>query len=117
MMDQTTSEICRFLNGRIFSVEKAVKRMRHSMSLTDPEEIRNVRPWVQSGMSPNGDPLLYFNRGGERHTVAHVDEAGEGEMDRAGKYSKTMSNKALEAAGVNVPPLHSHCRSTIVTAE
>lgn len=114
VMDQATSEICRFLNGRVFSVEKAAKRMRHSMTLTDPEEIRNVRPWVQSGASANGDPVLYFNRGGDRHTVAHVDQAGEGQLDRAGKYSKEMTNKELEAAGVNVPPLHSHCRSCIV---
>ncbi len=117
VMDQATSEICRLLHGRIFSVEKAAKRMRHSMSLTDPEEIRNTRPWVQSGTSANGDPVLYFNRNGDRHTVAHVDEPGEGAMDRAGKYSKVMGNKELEAAGVNVPPLHSHCRSCLVMAD
>jgi hypothetical protein len=108
-MDQVTSEICRLLNGRVFSVEKAAKRMRHAMSLKDPEDIKNVRPWVQSGTNEAG------NRDGERHTVAHVDEPGEGEMDRAGKYSNQMSNKALEAAGVTVPPAHSHCRSTIIT--
>lgn len=117
VMDQATSEVCRFLNGRIFSVEKAAKRMRHSLTLSDPEEIRHAQPWLQSGQSANGDSVLYFNRGGDRHTVAHVDEPGEGVMDRAGKYSKTMGNKELEAAGVTVPPRHSHCRSTIVTVD
>lgn len=117
VMDQATSEICRLLHGRVFSVVKAGKMMRHSMSLEDPEQIRNSRPWVQSGTNDNGDSILYFNRGGDRHVVAHVDEPGEGAMDRAGSYSKVMSNKALEAAGVTVPPCHSHCRSTITTDE
>ncbi len=117
IMDQATSEICRLLNGRVFSVEKAAERMRHAMRLEDPEEIRNVRPWVQTGTNDAGNQILYFNRGGARHVVAHVDEAGEGQLDRAGKYSNQMSNKALEAAGVTVPPCHSHCRSTILTDE
>jgi len=108
VMDQATSEFCRLLNGRVFSVEKARKRTYQALALRDPEEIRDAMPWVQQSGS-----RLYFRRGGEQHPVAHVDSPGVGSLDNPGNYSDVMSNKQLEAAGVTVPPRHGHCRSTI----
>lgn len=117
VLDQVTSEICRLLNNRVFSVKKAVDRMRKAIALQDPEEIKSASPWVQAGKNSAGESILYFDRGGKRQTVARVDEAGEGEKDKIGTYGNVMSNKQLEAAGVTVPPRHGHCRSDIVTDE
>jgi len=117
ILDEATSDICRLLHGRVFSVKAAGERTYRAMTLTDPEQVKDERPWVQSGKDDDGNSILYFERGGRRHGVAQVDRSAEGERDTIGSYSRALSNKALEAAGVTVPPLHGHCRSTITTDE
>ena len=114
IMDQATSDICRLLHGRRFSVQKSQSKMQKSLSLTDPEQVKNSLPWVQSGTAANGDQILYYERNGTRTIVARVERSGIGESDRSGSYSSVLSNKALEAAGLPVPPRHGHCRSTIM---
>ncbi len=109
VLDESTSEICRLLHGRVFSVAKARKRMASALTLRDPEDIRNAMPWVQADGSK-----LYFQRGDTRHNVADVHEAGEGTKDKIGTYGNVMSKAALEKAGVVVPPRHGHCRSTLL---
>lgn len=117
ILDQATSDICRLLHGRVFSVEKAIARTQAALDLTDPEEIRNVRPWVQTGTNADGDDILYYERSGHRHTVAVVEASGVGRVDAIGTYADALSSRAMEAAGITVPPLHGHCRSTITTAD
>jgi len=108
VLDEATSEICRLLHGRVFSVKKAVSKMNDSLKLRDPEEVRNSMPWVQASGSQ-----LYFQSNDKRHDVATVHEAGEGSKDKIGTYGNVMSNAALEKAGVVVPPRHGHCRSNL----
>lgn len=118
ILDEATSEICRLLHGRVFSVKNAIKRTMKALELDDPEKIRQVRPWVQAGKNESGQDILYYNGAGDsKHIVANVEEFAEGKKDEIGTYSKVLSNKALEAAGVTVPPCHGHCRSTIKTSE
>ena len=116
ILDQATSDICRLLHGRVFSVKKALTSSMHALSLKDPEDIKNVHPWVQTGTNKDGDQILYFQRGDTRRTVAGVDATGVGRNDAVGTYSGAMTNKQLENAGVVVPPRHEHCRSTLITA-
>lgn len=113
VMDSKTSEICRFMHGRRFSVKRALNRYALSAA-KGPEGVVDVMPWVSSGTDGDGNDVLYFNRGEDRVTVAQVDDSGEGVVDEQGSYSKQLSDEELEAAGVTVPPLHGHCRSTIV---
>lgn len=118
ILDEATSSICRLLHGRVFSVKKAADRSMKALNLTDPEKIKQVRPWVNAGKDESGKDVLYYNgAGGTQHNVADVDENVEGEKDKIGKYSNVLSNKQLEAAGVTVPPCHGSCRSTITTEE
>lgn len=118
ILDEVTSEICRMLHGRVFSVKNAATRTMKALRATDPEDIKQLRPWVVAGKDSSGKDVLYYNGEGDtRHTVAEVDEGAEGEKDKVGQYSNVLSNKKLEAAGVTVPPCHGHCRSTIATEE
>lgn len=114
IMDEVTSDICRLLHGRIFSVDKAITRTRSALEADDPEDVRSLRPWVQTGVDGNGDTILYFDRGGERQKVARIEASGVGRLDETGRYSDVMSDKALEAAGLVIPPCHGHCRSNIM---
>jgi SPP1 gp7 family putative phage head morphogenesis protein len=114
ILDEVTSEICRFMHGRVFTVSKATDRFKRVERARDPERIRDLQPFVQVGADGEGNEVLFYERGGRRRAVAQVDEPAVGEADAIGRYSGTLNNQQLEAAGVTVPPLHGRCRSTIV---
>lgn len=114
VLDEATSEVCRFMHGKVFTVEKAADRFREVERARDPELIREVQPFVQVGADREGNQVLFYERGDRRRAVAQVDEPGVGERDEVGRYSRALSPGQLEAAGVMVPPLHGRCRSTIV---
>jgi len=114
VMDEVTSVQCRFLNGRIFSVDRAMRRFRDVEEERDPERISELQPLIQKGEDNAGNEFLFFERGGQRQLVAIVERSAAGERDAAGRFSRELSTDALEAAGVTVPPAHFRCRSTIV---
>lgn len=113
IMDEATSDICRILHGQTFSVAKAASRMNEGLALRDPEDIKSVMPWVQTGTNKDGKSILYYDNGSRRTVVAEVERSGVGFADKVGRYSNVMSKKRLEAAGLPVPPRHGHCRSTL----
>ena len=117
ILDEVTSEICRFMHGRVFSVPRATRRFRDVERVRDPARIQDIQPWVQVGADDEDNQVLFYERGNRRRMVAQVDESCVGERDEVGTYSRDLSNDQLEAAGVTVPPLHGRCRSTIVTDE
>ena len=114
VLDESTSEICRLMHGRTFSVEAAAKRVRQVESLKNPEDIRNLQPFARTGIDDEGNQVLFYERNERRSAIAQVDEPGMGQRDVVGQYSRALTNSQLEAAGLTVPPLHGHCRSTIV---
>jgi len=116
VLDEATSEVCRFMHGKVFTVERAMDRFRDVERARDPERIREEQPFVQVGADDEGNEVLFYERGGRRRAVARVDEPAVGVRDQVGRYSKELSPAQLEAAGVTVPPLHGRCRSTIVMA-
>jgi SPP1 gp7 family putative phage head morphogenesis protein len=114
VLDEVTSEVCRFMHGKVFTVSKATDRFRQVERARDPERIRDIQPFMQVGADREGNEVLFYERGARRRAVAQVDEPGVGEADRIGEYSRPLSNEQLEAAGVTVPPIHGRCRSTIL---
>ena len=46
VMDHRTSEICKFMNGKIIPVENAVKTRDKLINSSDPEEAKEIAPWV-----------------------------------------------------------------------
>lgn len=112
VMDQVTSTICRFMNGREFRVDRAVKRIADVMALDDPEDIKDTVPWLQMGRQLGHD-VIYFERGGQRHVVANVERSDAGVNDGPGKFDEKMTTAELEKAGVQFPPAHAHCRATV----
>lgn len=114
VLDEVTSEVCRFMHGKVFTVERAMDRFRDVERARDPEAVRDVQPFVQVGADREGNQVLFYERGGRRRAVAQVDEPAVGARDEVGQYSRALSPVQLEAAGVTVPPIHGRCRSTIV---
>lgn len=114
ILDAVTSQVCRFMHGREFDVERAMQRLDAVERARDPETITELQPWMQVGADGDGNQVLFYERGGRRRVVAHVDESAVGRDDEVGRYSRALSDEELEAAGVTVPPLHGRCRSTIL---
>lgn len=114
VLDEVTSEVCRFLHGKVFTVASALDRFQKIERARNPELIRDLQPFVQVGADAEGNQVLFYERGGRRRAVAQVDDPGIGERNEVGRYSRELSPAQLEAAGVSVPPLHGRCRSTIV---
>jgi SPP1 gp7 family putative phage head morphogenesis protein len=116
VMDEATSDICRFLDGKEFPVEQSVKRIKRVQESSDPEEIIDTMPWMSKGKNDDGDDILYYKKGDRRRTVCTIDESGEGERDKTGVYSDALATETLTKAGIGMPPYHGSCRSTIVPA-
>ncbi len=114
VLDEVTSEVCRFMHGKVFTVGKAAERFREVERARDPELVSELQPFVQVGADDRGNQVLFYERGDRRRAVARVDEPAVGERDAVGRYSRTLSSAQLEGAGLSVPPLHGRCRSTIV---
>jgi SPP1 gp7 family putative phage head morphogenesis protein len=117
VLDEVTSHVCRFMHGRVFGVEGAMRRFDEVEEAADPEHITDLQPWVQVGADSDGNQVLFYQRAGRRHLVAQVDQSALGQRDSVGRYSRALGTGQLEAAGLTVPPLHGRCRSTIVTEE
>ncbi len=114
VLDERTTDICRYMDGRTFRVSSALKQQRRSEALTSADDIRNLMPWVYKRRL-GGRTELYYEAYGQKMHVAWVDSSAVGERDATGIFSGGLSNEELEAAGLLVPPLHPLCRSTIVT--
>ncbi len=114
VLDEVTSEACRFMHGRVFAVGQAMERFRQVERARDPELIREAQPFLQVGADGEGNQVLFYKRGGRRRAVARVDEPAVGARDKVGRYSRALSTQQMEAAGVTTPPLHGRCRSTLV---
>jgi SPP1 gp7 family putative phage head morphogenesis protein len=128
--DERTSEMCLFMHGHVFSVKSSMNRVRKLQTLRDPERIRDHQPWMQIAKDKEGNEFLYYKRGDrrqkvtniERHTVENVGDATfhpgirqdeDGNLLLA-SYPNAKHTGQLEGVGVTLPPLHAHCRSTIV---
>jgi hypothetical protein len=113
ILDEVTSHVCRFLHGRQFSVTRAMQRFDEVEQARDPEAIAELQPWMRVGSDGEGNQVLFYERSGRRRLVAQIDEPAVGRRDQVGRFSRSLTNEQLEAAGLTAPPLHGRCRSTL----
>ncbi len=112
VLDEVTTEICRFLHGKTFSVGEGLKQFEEIES--DPDNIKNLSPWVRSTRDAEGRQTLFVERNGERQTIAEVTRSGFGESNNRGEFGRALSNDELSSLGVSYPPFHGLCRSDLV---
>jgi SPP1 gp7 family putative phage head morphogenesis protein len=116
VLDEVTTPICRFMHGKIFSVSDALARFDKVERMDDPEDIKQVMPWVRHGVDKeNGRSVLYVNGADGRVPLAEVLRSGVGNRDDRGEYRAMASDGALASAGVGLPPFHGRCRSTVLS--
>jgi SPP1 gp7 family putative phage head morphogenesis protein len=117
VIDEVTTDICRFMDGQVFHVSAARGLLDQLSKLDDPEQVRYMNPWVRKGADPDGGMRLYVpNADGSTTTIAKIDRSGVGARDDRGEFSSARSTSELASLGIPVPPFHGRCRSTIVAA-
>jgi SPP1 gp7 family putative phage head morphogenesis protein len=117
VLDEVTTPMCRFLDGKTFAVRSALARFEQLERAPSSEAILAVRPWLREGPDPEGGgSRLYVRRGSERVTVARVVRSGVGARDDRGAFAGAPDEQALAGFGLDLPPFHAHCRTNVVPA-
>ncbi len=111
VLDEVTTEQCRFYDGKIFSTREGVALRDRLSTLSDPDQIYDENPWVRTGRDDEGNRILYVERGGQRTVVAQIERSGVGTRDDRGTFSRGLGSTELEGLGAPFPPLHANCRS------
>lgn len=96
-MDERTSDICRFMNGKQFRVSDLVRHRNKIMAAKSPEEIKAIAPWYR--LRQSGSPGTY-------------------EIYVGGGWKPMPGDaKSLGRLGLYLPPYHGHCRSSVIAVE
>lgn len=110
VLDESTTETCRFLDGQVFSVQGALARYAAVDALDDPTDVKYEMPWFYDkpirGGEHDGKMGIFMNQRGGMQRVAVVEKAGFGQRDTIGTYSNTKSTRALEGMGMPACPAH-----------
>lgn len=119
VLDERTTEVCRMMHGTVFRVGDALKRYSDIAASSDPEIVKDLKPWVRERVNRQTGKREMFvrDRNGIETLVGVVDEPGFGEADRIGEYSSKLSIPTMDQLGLSYPPLHGLCRSTIIPAD
>jgi len=117
VLDEVTTDFCRFIDGKEFPTDKAEDRIRRVQEAPDPEDILDLMPWARVGRDKDGNQYLYYRpdrTSDERKIICRIKESGVGERDKIGTYTQMMMPEALAAAGFTTPPYHGNCRTTVM---
>lgn len=108
-LDERTSDVCRALDGTIYKVKTSVALRDRMVAASSPDEYKAIAPWPRGGDVYTAEGAALYKSGAFR--------AEDGTLDTAKAKPYLKPSGELAAAGIAIPPLHGHCRSTIEVAE
>lgn len=117
VLDKRTTEICRFMHGKRFRVSDALGKFASAEDAAKQggaRGLKDTQPWLTMSRNADNQPTIVTRTSGRTHTLAVVDDAGFGEVDKIGNYSSAASLQTLADLGVSAPPAHGLCRSVTV---
>lgn len=105
IMDNRTSDICKQMNGRIITVNKAVKLRDGLMSAKKPEDVKDIAPWMKpseikgkrTSQLPVGMSLPPYHFSCRTRTVAVFDDDPVADKMEMGENVKKADKKALNS--------------------
>jgi SPP1 gp7 family putative phage head morphogenesis protein len=131
VMDERTSEICEYMDGKIFEVEIASGIVKDIQNFGIPEnenqinEMKALRPWVffDSQAAQAGKNSLYYND--DKGNPLYLPNSGYNETPEGFSLADKMGISGEEIQGLStenvnapcLPPFHAHCRSTTAISE
>jgi len=115
VLDEHTTETCRFLHGKTFSVSRGLQLFERVESA--PDRMKDILPWVRESVDADtGRKSLYVEQAGQRTVIAEVARSAVGTRDDRGEFTRGLGERELSDLGVAFPPLHGLCRSSLVSA-
>lgn len=124
VLDERTTEICRFMDGHIISVADAYGVSEAAANVQRPEDIYDAAPFMQAVWTNAegrrlGPKEAHLRDHRELHTtrgarVAIIDRSGLGRKDDPGQFRALMGGNKFHDAHVGPPPYHHLCRSFTV---
>lgn len=120
VLDVRTSNICRYLHGKVFSVGAALDRFAAAEQLAedDPDgfvdAFKATAPWVRERRDADGELGLWARTRAGDVRVATVVDSAVGLRDAVGTFRDGLDATQLAALGVGFPPYHGLCRTTTV---
>lgn len=116
VLDEVTSDICRYLDGKRLSVGAAMEQFRRVEGLRDPERIKLEQPWLEIRQDRRGNRAIFVPTVDGPVRVAVVERSAEleGLKDQRGTFRAGLGTSRLEEVNVGPPPYHGLCRTTTV---
>lgn len=114
VLDEATTNICRYLHGRTFKVSEGLALLRREGTARAPEAVKAINPWVRERRAKDGRRELYVGSGDRERRIATVEESAFGVADEIGRFSGGLDDAGLMDEGVGFPPYHGLCRSTTI---
>lgn len=112
VLDQRTTEQCRFMDGQIISVEGCAEVINATAEMESPEDIYTTNPFIHVQRNEQGIKELVTARGDK---LAEIVRSGYGRLDDRGVHRQFISGRNLpSAASIGMPPYHHLCRTTTV---
>lgn len=117
MLDEVCCDVCRALDGTVFSVAASYERFVQASRLSEPEDIRGFMPWIRQGRDEEGNRTLFVRRDGQPdELLATVTRSGLGSLDDRGDVTWRASPERMQELGCDLPPYHGRCRCDVVSA-
>lgn len=116
VLDEVTTDICRYLDGKRFSVAGAMDQFRRARRLRDPEAIKLAQPWLRVRQDREGNRAIFVptERGAVRAAIVADSAERRGLKDERGTFRAGLDAARLETVNVGPPPYHGLCRTTTV---
>jgi len=114
VLDEVTTEICRFMHGKTFTVDSGIKLFEKVEA--NPDDLKEINPWVRTRLNKDGEQVLFVNQGDRQVPIATVEQGGLGSKDKVGSYRNSLSEKEMADLGASHPPFHGLCRTVVIPA-
>jgi SPP1 gp7 family putative phage head morphogenesis protein len=116
VLDEVTTDICRYLHGKRFSVSVAMGQLERAERLRNPEDIKQAQPWLRVRQDRRGNRAIFVPTAQGDLRVAVVADSAErkGLKDARGTFRAGLSASRLETVQVGPPPYHGLCRTSTI---
>jgi len=105
ILDEVTTEACRFADGQVISVNECSDLMERGANVSNPEDIKTVNPFVNVRKDPETGQRALFTATGTK--IAEITRSGYGTRDDRGEFKASMfGNQLPKGAHIGPPPLH-----------
>lgn len=105
ILDESTTDICRFCDGQVISVNDCADLLERGAGVNKPEDIRTVNPFVNVVRDKETGQRSLFTATGTK--LADITRSGMGVRDDRGEFrSNLFGNQLPKNAHIGPPPLH-----------